>query len=310
MKKVILDTDIGGDCDDMGAFAILHHAYKKKLVDWKAITLSTENPYSAACADAVNKYYNFNIPIGQIRRFIPGEYGVDFTSFYGKYIAENFKNSFFPNSVKLECAVRLLRKVLSENRGDKITLILIGCSSNIADLLVSNGDDISPLTGLELMEAMVDEIIIMGCYFPEKDVPKMECGGAFVQAEWNIKIDIPSAQILFDYSPVPITVCPFSVGYQLMTGKQLISAEPNNPVAVAYKIHSRGDRDSWDPATVYYAICRDMDCFSLSDAGMVNINKQGVSSFTIGKGRHRILSCRSRTLLKEKLDKAMLGFFD
>lgn len=309
MKKIILDTDVGGDCDDMGALAILHRAFRKGLIDWKAITISTGNPFSAACADAVNKYYNVEIPIGQIGRSVPGDLGVDFDLFYGKYIAEKFDNSFYPNGKKPQDAVRLFRRVLSKNKGEKVTVVMIGFSSNIADLLLSKNDDISPMSGSEILAASVDEIIMMGCNFYGEDDFESECGEETVHAEWNIKCDIPSAQMLFNNSPVPITICPFSVGYQLMSGAKIISSEPDNPVSAAYEVHSHGDRDSWDPATVYYAVFKDEECFAVSDRGTVQINSQGVSKFVKGHGNHRILFCKDRSGLKEKLDKAMQGIF-
>ena len=89
----------------------------------------------------------------------------------------------------------------------------------------------------------------------------------------------------------------------------MISSEPYNPVSAAYEVHSHGDRDSWDLATVYYAVFRDEECFTVSDKGIVQINNQGVSNFVRGHGNHQILFCKDRSKLKEKLDKAMQGIF-
>lgn len=306
MKKIILDTDIGGDCDDMGALAIIHNACKAGKIELKGITLSTNNPYSAACADAVNRYYQNIVPIGQTKSMIPGDKGVDYEEFYGKYIAERYKNAYFPSKKIPKDSITILRRILSENEGGKITICSIGFCTNLADLIESKGDKYSSLEGKELIESSVEKIIMMGCYFPDENVPKMECGGKYVSAEWNIKADIKSAQKLFSLSPVPIVICPFSVGYKMMTGGELVKREKGNPVAVAYMFYSQGERDSWDPATVYYGIYEDEECFSLTDKGKVQIDDEGVSTFSFSlNGNCQIMICKNRELTRRRIDFAM-----
>ena len=39
MNKIIFDTDIGGDCDDAGALAILHEAQNAGKAELLAVTL-------------------------------------------------------------------------------------------------------------------------------------------------------------------------------------------------------------------------------------------------------------------------------
>ena len=63
MNKIIFDTDIGGDCDDAGALAILHEAQNAGKAELLAVTLSTSSPYAAGCADAINRYYGHIVPI-------------------------------------------------------------------------------------------------------------------------------------------------------------------------------------------------------------------------------------------------------
>ena len=64
IKKVIFDTDIGGDCDDAGALAIIHRAEQRGLVKLLAVTVSTGDPWAPACADAINRYYGHATPVG------------------------------------------------------------------------------------------------------------------------------------------------------------------------------------------------------------------------------------------------------
>ena len=150
MNKIIFDTDIGGDCDDAGALAILHEAQNAGKAELLAVTLSTSSPYAAGCADAINRYYGHIVPIGQTETKAPGEDENFYENSYGKAISEAFENGY-PKEEKPQSAVRLLRRLLAENTGEKITIVAVGNFENLAALLTSGADDISPLTGKELM---------------------------------------------------------------------------------------------------------------------------------------------------------------
>ena len=65
MKKILLDTDMGADCDDAGALALLHIAERANLCSLIAVTVCTVNPYAAGAVDAINGYYGKRVPIGQ-----------------------------------------------------------------------------------------------------------------------------------------------------------------------------------------------------------------------------------------------------
>lgn len=168
MKKIIFDTDIGGDCDDAGALAILHECGRAGKSELLAVTIGTMSPYAAGCAAAINRWYGHEVPVGQTKTAPSGEDATFFEKSYGKHIAETYENAYFGENAKVpEDAVRLLRKTLAENRGEKITLVVVGSCINIAALLESDGDDISPLSGKELLEKEAEEISFMGCFFSD-----------------------------------------------------------------------------------------------------------------------------------------------
>jgi hypothetical protein len=63
--KVIFDTDMDGDNDDVAAAAILHALADVGKADILATGVVSRCPYSPACLDAVNTYYGRgDIPIG------------------------------------------------------------------------------------------------------------------------------------------------------------------------------------------------------------------------------------------------------
>lgn len=93
-----------------------------------------------------------------------------------------------------------------------------------------------------------------------------------------------------------------------MTGGELVKREKGNPVAAAYMFYSQGERDSWDPATVYYGIYEDEECFSLTDKGKVQVDDEGVSTFSFSlNGNCQIMICKNRELARRRIDFAMCG---
>ena len=62
--KIVFDTDIGGDCDDAGALAMLHRLCDLEEAQLVAVTASYASPFVAGCIDAVNTYFGRKVPVG------------------------------------------------------------------------------------------------------------------------------------------------------------------------------------------------------------------------------------------------------
>lgn len=302
MKRILFDTDIGGDCDDAGALGMVLEAEKHGLCKLIGITLSTSSPYAAGCADAICAYYNVSAPIGSIARTPQNEDPSQFPVSYGREICERF-----PRRVSTQPSVRLMRKLLAESE-EKVTLIVIGSCVNLEGLLNSKGDDLSPKSGVELVREKVDEVSLMGCFFPTEEAPDVRFADGYVmRAEFNIKADIPSAQTVFSRCPVPIVVSHYLVGLNIRIGASLIKKDRKNPVAVCYEVHSHGDRESWDPVSAYYALFGADGAFFLGKEGKVTIDDEGVSAFAEGEGLHRLIECNDFQAAKVQLEKVLLG---
>ncbi len=54
---VIFDTDIGNDCDDVLAMAMLHSLATRKEVDLLAVTITKDHPLAPRYVSALNTYY-------------------------------------------------------------------------------------------------------------------------------------------------------------------------------------------------------------------------------------------------------------
>ena len=55
--KVLFDTDIGGDVDDVGALVILNNYVNQGKVELLAVGVCAYNPYSPGVIDSVCQYY-------------------------------------------------------------------------------------------------------------------------------------------------------------------------------------------------------------------------------------------------------------
>ena len=59
MKKVLfIDTDLGGDCDDVGAVALANIFKNNDIIEIAGMTHTTSLPWGPACIEIINKFYN------------------------------------------------------------------------------------------------------------------------------------------------------------------------------------------------------------------------------------------------------------
>ena len=306
--KIIIDTDIGCDCDDTGAFAMVHRACEKGLCELLAVTISTSNPYAAGCADAINSWYGNIVPVGQTDKVIPGDDKEFFEVCYGKHISQTYPNSFYgENAQKPLDAVKLLRKTLADS-AEKVTLVVIGSLVNMADLLKSPADEFSPLSGAELVKEKAECVSLMAGHFADYGDPDVWFGPEQMLAECNVKVDISSSKYFFANCPTDCVVSRFIIGWQMFTGNVLIENERKNPVAESYFVHSHGNRSSWDLTSAYYAIFGPDELFGVGDRGTITAGDDGITTFSPDKnGKFRLLSCPSTEKAAKRIDEILLG---
>ena len=313
--KIIFDTDLGGDIDDGGALAIVHQAINKGLCELLLCTSSTSNPYSVSAIDAINEYYNHKVVVGGTKVIPDGElvnreeYLKNCDTWYGKYIYDNYHYTYTQENSP--DAVKELRRVLSENISanvnDRVTIIVIGTSTNIRGLLESNGDEYSPLNGIELVKRSVKEISLMGCYFPSEELPDVWFGDFHMESENNINQDITSAKCVFEKCPVKVVVSHFTPGYKTITGESISLEGSLNPVSVSYLKFFRGQRPSWDPISAYYAIYGLGNSLTISEPVNIKIDDKGISTYEYKKdGLHYLLNAKNYDILKDELNKMMV----
>ncbi len=283
---IILDTDMGNDIDDALALVMLHELQRVGECSLGGITISKGNPWAAAFTRLVNaRCGNPDIPIGMVRNGATPEDGR-----FIRKIAE-------VHGQPPECdeATRLLRTLLEAQADGAVVLVTIGFFTNVARLLASTPDDISPLGGRELVARKVRFVSSMAGNFCHE----VSRGPDLGNPEFNVRTDIPAARDFVSQCPVPIVFSAFEIGSAILfPGAEIegiLVTEPDNPVAAGYAAYlpMPYDRQTWDQTAVLYAVRPEAGYFDLSSPGTVRVDEQGFTEFTPQPGglhRHLILN--------------------
>ena len=298
--RIIYDTDMGNDTDDILGLILLHNYMDLGMVDLLAVCSSKEHPYSARYIDLLNTWYNHpEIPIGVI------ENGPELDSIMAipRYTTtvvdmETDGRQVFERSVadysSLPPAAQLYRKLLSESPDRSVVIIAVGMYTNLAALLRTNPDRYSDLSGPELVERKVDFLCIMGGNF-ERPLP--EC---------NVVTDSAASAQLFAEWPTRLVISPFEVGgtisYPATSFDEDFNFVEHHPLIEAKRWYSKEMNNSptWDMTAVLYAVEGEEGFFSLSEPGRVSmgweqeIRHHIVTEFTPDPaGRHYYLKVDS-----------------
>jgi inosine-uridine nucleoside N-ribohydrolase len=248
--KIIFDTDIGGDADDLGALAMLHNYIKRGDCELLAIMSWSNDKYAVPAIDAINRYYHHpNIPIGTRKDGI-----YESETNYNQAIANNFEYNLTYDDVP--DAVDLYRKILAKAKDSSITIVTVGPLLNIQRLIQSKPDKYSESSGDELISKKVKEFVIMGGKFPKGD------------NEWNFNGNMPGVtKFVIDNIKVPIVFSGFELGVQIKTGAVFNDIDENTPLYQGFMHFSKNapwmkdqfegkilNNSTFDQTAVLYAV--------------------------------------------------------
>jgi inosine-uridine nucleoside N-ribohydrolase len=274
---VMFDTDMGNDIDDALALALLHALESRGECRLVSVTITKDNPWAAPYIDLVNTFYRRpEIPIGMVKGSgvtpddspmirIPAERKHPDGSF--AYPHKLLSGADAPD------AVRVLRQALAAQPDHSVTIVQVGFSTNLAHLLDNSR---------ELTASKVKLLVMMAGDFAKRN------------PEFNIKMDIPSAQKLVRDWPTPIVTSGFEIGNSMLYPASSIRRDfpANHPVADAYRNYKPFpyDRPSWDITAALYAVRPNDGYFSLSEPGTIHVDKTGVTTLIPSSaGKHRYL---------------------
>lgn len=290
-QRVILDTDIGNDVDDALALAMLYDYQAAGRADVAAVLVNKDCKYSPAFVSLMNDYYGFKFPIGMIR---DGKEKPEY-KYVGKICRMTNPDGTYKYSRSVDAdsnvadSVKLARKVLAESADGGVVYISIGFSTNVARLFDSPADDISPLSGRDLVAKKVKYFSVMAGQFGVNSKAKK------MNPEYNIRLDLPSAKKFVSESPVPIVFSGFEVGQYIgFPSADIEKLSPDNPVSIAYKLYARDrqgrlfDTRVYDLTSVLYVFSPEF--FKLSEAGTVVVDDNAMTNFTPNaNGKHRYM---------------------
>lgn len=288
--SVIFDTDMGPMIDDVGALAMLHALSDNGEAEILATIASNTHPDIARVIDVFNTYYGRpNIPIGVPKGpavEISDTPGFNIFGGWTRYLVNNYPATIRSNEVAAD-AVKLVRRILSKQPDNSVTIITVGFLTNLADLLASGEDEYSNLNGVELVERKVIRLVAMAGIFPSGH-------------EYNLNMDTRASMIAFEHWPTEIIFSGFEIGRNVRSGMAIVNNDEinNSPVREAFRMKLDGDRSSFDQTAVLVAV-RGVNPFYELEQGRITIELDGRNGWdSSGEGHYYLV---------EKMDPSEVG---
>ena len=289
-KKIIYETDMCLDVDDVGALAILHAMENMGEVELLAVCFNEEHPNGAGTIDAINTWYGRgDIPIGIYKGNLVNDWSSN--SSYLNYIDNNFSNDIDKESA--DSALTVYSQTLLKQPDSSVTIISVGFLNNLNDLLLAEP---------ELIEQKVAELVIMAGVNND--------GFNFVM---HNLVNV-SENVLRNW-PTPIVIS--QAGGSIYTGDNLSTAPIENPVRWAYYKwfdNSFQGRSSWDQMAVLYGVRGLSTYFTRITSGSGSLSN-GYSYPMVAGWRSylgtRISNSTFERIIEELMDQLPLGvYFD
>ncbi len=313
--RVILDTDLATDCDDAGAVAMLHTLAGKREAEIVAMGISVRNDYSVMALDAINTFFmRPDIPIGTTKAedaYEPSASSVR----YVRQLSEEYPRTHcdWESSADAPDVVAVYRKVLGAEPdigGDTpgVVMVSIGMLTNFRDLLQSEPDEYSDLTGRELVERKVRLWVCMGGRFPSG-------------REYNVQQHTAASKYVLRNWPTLVVFSGFEIGQRIITGPAMLSL-PVGPgpdghiIRRAYELHGSlvGGRHSWDQSAVLFAVRgidggRAENYWNLSPRGRIQLAGDGSNTWIEDEeGLHRFkVEQRDPDLIAKEIERLMIS---
>src|SRR5664279_3582664 len=136
--KIIFDTDLGPDYDDVGALAFLNAMADSGKVEILATVASNKHELVAPSINVINTYFGRSeLPVGA-----PKSAGVDLGSsqHWADSIVEKYPHMIKSTSETPD-AVDIYRKILSSQPDKSVTIVTVGFLTNLGNLLKSEPDN-------------------------------------------------------------------------------------------------------------------------------------------------------------------------
>lgn len=267
--KIIFDTDLGPDYDDVGALAFLHAMADSGKAEILATVSSNKHELVAPSIDVINTYFGRpDLPVGAPKTEGPnmgsGQHWAD--SIVARYTHD------LKSTSEAGDAVAVYRMILNSQPDQSVTIVTVGFLTNLANLLESKPDGFSNLSGEELVAKKVKRLVSMAGRFPEG-------------REFNIFIDSIASKKVFEKWPGEVIFSGFEIGSKIFTGVRLMNSDiQNSPVKDVFRIsipmseEDKNGRMSWDETAVLIGVYGTKDFFD-TKRGEIVVNDDGSNSW-------------------------------
>jgi inosine-uridine nucleoside N-ribohydrolase len=243
--KIIFDSDLGPDYDDVGALAFLHAMADSGKAEILATLASNKHDLVAPSIEVINTYFGRpGLPLGG-----PKSEGVNINSPY--HWADTLVSKYphrLSSTSEAPDAVEVYRKILSSQPDSSVTIVTVGFLTNLSNLLKSPADNISPLGGTELVSRKVKELVSMAGSFPQG-------------REFNVFMDSTASEYVFRNWPGKVIFSGYEIGSRIFTGLRLIKSDiQGSPVKDVFRIsipmseEDKNGRMSWDETAVMIGV--------------------------------------------------------
>ena len=336
--KVILDTDMLTDFDDVGALACLHALADAGECEILATVSCTRGNASVAAIEVINHYYGRGeLPVGCAKEIgVIGDWGAtNGVKKTAAQIAEIMRKGAagehmpwsdgghykyrrlaadYPQWVRhadsddAPDANLVYRRALAAAPDKSVVICTIGFLTNLRRLLETPADEISPLNGRDLVARKVKKWVAMACKYPRGH-------------EYNSMMDPESSRIALSEWPTPVVISDWEYGADVFAGRAIAEMPgERNPVkdVFAGNIPSRQEVAA-DPAK-YQSWCYGMGGRAAWDETAVLAAVRGEEKyFNIHRGEYRMTGTTGENVwvpeeesgrhlrLTEKLNKVEVG---
>ena len=291
VSHVIFDTDMGNCPDDLLAMQALFAMQADGVCQIDAVVSSARHRESQRFLDCAMHYYKADdILLGLVEGsrdlfvLMPYYTLADEKKADGTPLLDGTGTDISDRPSGCE----VYRETLAQLPDKSAVIICVGMASNIGELLDSEPDEISPLTGRELIESKVKTLYIMaGCF---EKVPRIDVQGEYLYAEYNVLGDIPLAKKVLETWPTDLVLLPLEAGMDYpCIRKDVLTDYAKQPSSLLYLTFSRWDPDNapsnvgehwWDPLLVAYALDSSAgSCFAEPVRGAVTVEEDGKTTF-------------------------------
>ena len=309
--NVIIDTDLGNCTDDLFALQAAFAYRAKGKCRILGVLQSCGEEKCHRLADALMHYYKADdIPLGLVRS--GNLHPVECTPYYeiADLVKSDNKLYFPPTDIPLSqrlSGMKLYRKLLSEAADGSVNIVCLGMLTSLGQLMDSEADEYSSLSGMELIRRKVKSVDISGGCFSAVPLRYADTGGntQFLDVEYNVGGDIPLAKKVIEQWPTPLHLYPLEAGMSFPSVHDRILAQyswqPESPIYQTYSRYNEWEKGDvgqylWDAVTTFHCILGE-DYFTCTGPCTVRVDDEG----------HTTLIAQDKAESTERTDRHIIG---